>query len=348
MSRPRPQLNVGDRVQNYHKGSGEEAYGTITAIGNRNVTVKYDVGGETKEAPDKLVVALPPFTPLVALSSPAASSKEQQPNPALSSPGNRSAFVRPGVDYARALQNNNNKRLLSTQSTPTKSAEQQNKKSKPSRKKKKQCVVPPSTTAASLEETPPFLPPPPTAVAAIAATETNKKAPPRPLSSLLESLEESITTTLVPHETAPSPPPPRAAVAAADNASIDEGSGDDYCEVVSHSRAAVAAADNASIDEESGDDYCEVVSHSRAAVAAADDASIDEDSDGFYDNWVVSEKDSDPQCCCSNKLVRNPLCLARHPSSSSSEVLLGPCRKRIYKHAIHTIHTISTIYTIPL
>jgi len=321
MSRPRPQLNVGDRVQNYHKGSGEEAYGTITAIGNRNVTVKYDVGGETKEAPDKLVVVLPPFTPLVALSSPAASSKEQQPNPALSSPGNRSAFVRPGVDYARAVQNNNNKRLLSTQSTPTKSAEQQNKKSKPSRKKKKQCVVPPSTTAASLEETPPFLPPPPTAVAAIAATETNKKAPPRPLSSLLESLEESITTTLVPHETAPSPPPPR---------------------------AAVAAADNASIDEESGDDYCEVVSHSRAAVAAADDASIDEDSDGFYDNWVVSEKDSDPQCCCSNKLVRNPLCLARHPSSSSSEVLLGPCRKRIYKHAIHTIHTISTIYTIPL
>ena len=122
MSRPRPQLNVGDRVRNYHKGSGEEAYGTITAIGNRNVTVKYDVGGETKEAPDKLVVVLPPFTPLVALSSPAASSKEQQPNPALSSPGNRRAFVRPGVDYARAVQNNNNKRLLSTQSTPTKSA----------------------------------------------------------------------------------------------------------------------------------------------------------------------------------------------------------------------------------
>ena len=29
MSRPRPQLNVGDRVRNYHKGSGEEAYGTI-------------------------------------------------------------------------------------------------------------------------------------------------------------------------------------------------------------------------------------------------------------------------------------------------------------------------------
>ena len=86
------------------------------------MSVKYDVGGETKEAPDKLVVALPPFTPLVALSSPAASSKEQQPKPALSSPGNRSAFVRPGVDYARAVQNNNNKRLLSTQSTPTKSA----------------------------------------------------------------------------------------------------------------------------------------------------------------------------------------------------------------------------------